>query len=234
MLFSRWMDRRTAEFQRRLAENHIAEVQNIYREMRGWRHDYHNHIQTIKSYIALGHLDKLEGYLNELDADLTKVDQIIKSGNVVIDAILNSKLSLAAVREIRVTAKAAVPPKLAVNEIDLCVLIGNLLDNAMEACAKLDDSAARFIRVYMDVKHEQLYLSITNSTAKRPKRLGSRYVSEKHGFHGLGLTRADRIVEKCGGWLKRRDEDGVFSTEIMLPAVGMEQLGIAQSQYHEK
>jgi sensor histidine kinase regulating citrate/malate metabolism len=218
MLFSRLIEKRTAEFQRRLTETHIAEVENIYREMRGWRHDYRSHIQTMKSYIALGHLDKLDNYLDKLETDLNSVDKIIKSGNVTVDAILNSKLSLAKSRKIVVDAKATVPNEFAVNEIDLCVLLGNLLDNAMEATLKMTDSSKRFIRIYIDVKREQLYISITNSTAARPKKFGTRYITEKQGYHGLGLMRIDRIVDKCGGWLKRRDEDGVFSTEVMLPA----------------
>jgi sensor histidine kinase regulating citrate/malate metabolism len=211
------IEKRTAEFQRRLTETHIAEVENIYREMRGWRHDYRSHIQTMKSYIALGRWDKLDSYLDGLETDLNSVDKIIKSGNVTVDAILNSKLSLAKSRRITVDAKAVVPGGFAINEIDLCVLLGNLLDNAMEATLKLPDPADQFIRVYIDVKREQLYISVTNSTAKRPRKQGTRYITDKQGYHGLGLMRVDRIVHKWGGWLKRRDEDGVFSTEVMLP-----------------
>jgi sensor histidine kinase regulating citrate/malate metabolism len=218
MLFSRLIEKRTAEFQRRLMETHIAEVENIYRDMRGWRHDYRSHIQTMKSYIALEHLEKLIGYLDKLETDLAGVDKIIKSGHVTVDAILNSKLSLAQARKIAVDAKATVPDNFDINEVDLCVLLGNLLDNAMEATLKLTDHSARFIRVYMDVKREQLYISVTNSTAARPKKLGTRYLTDKQGYHGLGLLRIDRIVDKCGGWLKRRDEDGVFTTEVLLPA----------------
>jgi sensor histidine kinase regulating citrate/malate metabolism len=217
MLFSRFIDKRAALLQNELTEKHLAEVQSIYREMRGWRHDYRNHIQTMKSYIALGRGDALDAYLDRLDADLTVVDKLIKSGNVMVDAILNSKLTLAKERKIRVDAKAVVPAELALNDVDLCVIIGNLLDNAMEACLKLPDEAARFIRVYIEIKRNELYISIANSTPGRPMKFNGRYISEKLGYHGLGLLRADRIVGKYGGWLKRRDEDGVFSTEVLLP-----------------
>ncbi|MDR1064786.1 MAG: GHKL domain-containing protein [Oscillospiraceae bacterium] len=224
MMIAKRTEKRIAELQRELMERHIEEVQNIYKDMRGWRHDYRNHIQTMKSYIALGGdgprpgYDKLDKYLDRLDEDLTSVDKLIKSGNLMLDAILNSKLSLAQARKISVEAKAAAPAELKFNDVDLCVVIGNLLDNAMEACAKLEDESARFIRVYIDLKRGQLYISVTNSTAGRPKKLLGRYVTDKPGgFHGLGLTRVDRIVSKYAGWLKRRDEDSVFTTEIMLP-----------------
>jgi sensor histidine kinase regulating citrate/malate metabolism len=210
------LDRRIAAYQNDLVAKHCAEVQNIYREMRGWRHDYHNHIQTLKAYRAGGEYERLDQYLSALDADLAGIDTLIKSGNVMVDAILNSKLSLAAARRISVNARAIVPEELAISEIDLCVIIGNLLDNAMEACAPLPENG-RFIRVYIDIKREHLYLSVTNSSRGRPAKQNGRYVSAKGGFHGLGLPRLDRLVDKYGGYVKRRDEEGVFSSEIVLP-----------------
>jgi sensor histidine kinase regulating citrate/malate metabolism len=215
----RLVDRRIAAYQNDLVARHCEEVQNIYREMRGWRHDYHNHIQTLKAYRAEGENERLDHYLTELDADLAGVDRLLKSGNVMVDAILNSKLSLAASRRIGINAKAMVPEELAISEIDLCVILGNLLDNAMEACAALDEKD-RFIRVYIDVKREHLYLSVTNASKGRAARQNGRYVSAKGGFHGLGLLRIDRLVNKYGGYVKRRDEEGVFTTEIMLPPAG--------------
>jgi sensor histidine kinase regulating citrate/malate metabolism len=209
-------DRRIAAYQNDLVAQHCNEVQNIYREMRGWRHDYHNHIQTLKAYRAEGENERLDRYLTELDADLAGVDQLIKSGNVMVDAILNSKLSLAKTRRISINAKALVPEELAISEIDLCVIIGNLLDNAMEACALLGEHQ-RFIRVYIDVKRGHLYISVTNSVKGRAAKQNGRYVSAKGGFHGLGLLRIDRLVDKYGGYVKRRNEDGVFTSEIMLP-----------------
>ena len=89
-------DRRTLRYQSDLLQKHCEEVQNMYRQTRGWRHDYHNHIQTMKAHLAMGKLEELETYLNELDHDLTTVDTVIKTGNVMVDAILNSKISVAA------------------------------------------------------------------------------------------------------------------------------------------
>lgn len=76
-------------------EQHYREVENMYRQMRGWRHDYHNHIQTMKAYLSMGQADKLSDSLASLDQDLTNVDTVVKTGNVMVDAILNSKLSMA-------------------------------------------------------------------------------------------------------------------------------------------
>ena len=73
-----------------MMNRHVAEVENLYRQMRGWRHDYHNHIQMMKAYRALGQDDRLDVYLDELEQDLKGFDVLIRSGNVMIDAVLNS------------------------------------------------------------------------------------------------------------------------------------------------
>ena len=216
-LFRSAIDRRIAAFQTDLMQKHVIEVENIYKQMRGWRHDYHNHIQMMKAYRSLGENDKVDAYLTSLDADLTSVDTLIKSGNVMIDAILNSKLSLAKNRQISINAKAVVPKNITVSEIDLCVIIGNLLDNAIEACMRIGDETKRFIRVYVDLKRDNLYLSVTNSSGGKAHKQDGRYISGKGESHGFGLLRVDKIVEKYAGYMKRRDEDGAFTSEVMLP-----------------
>lgn len=211
------IDRQVASYQRELLETHYQEVDNMYKKMRGWRHDYRNHIQTLKAYAAASDLEAIGRYLDLLDEDLTKVDTVIKTGNPMADAILNSKISLANAKQIKVIADAHIPVKLKISEIDLCCIIGNLFDNAIEASMQLPEER-RVIRVYMDMKNTQLYLSFTNFTAgKKLAREGKRFHTTKGEGHGLGLRRVDAIVERIGGYVSRNSEDGAFTTEILLP-----------------
>ncbi|MBB3072382.1 sensor histidine kinase regulating citrate/malate metabolism [Paenibacillus baekrokdamisoli] len=217
-LFGRMLDRRISEYQNDLITKHYDEVQNIYKQMRGWRHDYHNHIQTMKAHLALGQTDELDEYLSNLDTDLSAVDTVIQTGNVMIDAILNSKLSLIATKNISVNTKATVPSKLRISEIDLCIIIGNLLDNAMEACLKQTTRSDRFIRVYIGILKEQLYISVSNSVGGEVIKSGKTFLSTKDSAtHGFGLMRVDRITDKYNGYVNRQNEEGVFATEVMLP-----------------
>lgn len=86
------IDRRIERFQSELIEKQVREIQNMYRQVRGWRHDYRNHIQNMKIQLAEKNYGKLDRYLSELAEDLAAVDTVIKTGNVMADAILNSKL----------------------------------------------------------------------------------------------------------------------------------------------
>lgn len=205
-------------YQNKLLKQQVAEVQNVYMTMRGWRHDYHNHLQSLKAYLKLGQVAAAEKYLNELETDLTNVDQLVETGNVNLDAILNSKLSLAEKQGISINYKAAVPPKLTISDIDLCVVIGNLIDNAVEACEKIDPASGnRFLRLYIGSLKGQLYISAVNATTELVRRMDDEYITTKRGNHGHGLKRINLIVEKYGGYISRKNEPGVFATEILLP-----------------
>ncbi len=217
--FSKKIDKKIASYQKELMETHYREVDNMYRQIRGWRHDYRNHIQTMKAYAALEDWEAIKRYLDLLDDDLATVDTAIKTGNPMTDAILNSKISLARSKNIQVVADANIPLKLNLSEIDLCCIIGNLFDNAIEASMKLPEDQ-RVIRVYMDMKNTQLYISFTNFTAgKKMKKEGKRFRSTKGEGHGFGLVRIDAIVERLDGYISRNSEDGAFTTEILLPQV---------------
>lgn len=215
-IFDRIYDRRIVAYQNKLLKNEVEEVHNIYLTMRGWRHDYHNHMQSIKAYLAMENLAEARAYLDALEQDLDDINLLFNTGNINADAILNSKISLAIKKGIQVDYKAVVPKLLTVSDIDLCVVIGNLIDNAVESCEKVEPDA-QFIRLYIGVLRKQLYLSVSNATNELVRKLDEEYISAKRGNHGHGLKRINHIVEKYNGYINRKNEPGVFVTEIMLP-----------------
>lgn len=213
MLFDRFIKKRVASFEKEILQKYYAEVENMYTTMRGWRHDYRHHIQAMKVHAAKGEYAEITRYLDMLDDDLTNVETVIKTGNRMADAILNSKLSLAAEKEIQVKAEAKIPVSLTVSELDLCIVIGNLLDNAIEACMELPPDR-RLIRIYMEMKGNYLYLALTNTAGGDKKQSFATTRGEGHGF---GLARVDAVIQKYGGYITRASEDEAFSTEILLP-----------------
>ncbi|WP_243113152.1 GHKL domain-containing protein [Ruminococcus sp. Marseille-P6503] len=209
------IDRRIERFQSELIEKQVNEIENMYKQVRGWRHDYRNHIQNMKIQLAEGNYEALNSYLDSLADDLTTVDTVIKTGNVMADAILNSKLSIAQKLNIKLNVKANIPKHLTLSDVELCAVMGNLLDNAAEACAKLPESE-RFMRIYIGTLKNQFYLSVQNS-AGEVRKSGNEYRSTKGENHGYGIFRIDRIAKKYGGYVNRQNEEGIFATEIMLP-----------------
>ena len=171
----------------------------------------------ITATTAKGDWDAICRYLDELDTDLNTVDTVIKTGNPMTDAILNSKISLARSKAITVRCDAQIPVKLKMSELDLCCILGNLFDNAIEASLALPEEQ-RLIRVYMDMKGSQLYISFTNLTAGgKLSKVRGLFPSSKGDGHGFGLVRIDSIVARLDGYLSRNSEDGAFTTEILIP-----------------
>ena len=216
-MFSKKQDKRIEKYQQELIQTHFEEVESMYRQIRGWRHDYRNHIQTMKAFAAKDDWEAVKSYLDLLDQDLRTVDTVIKTGNAMVDAILNSKINLAKNKEIPVHAEAQIPYALKISELDLCVIIGNLFDNAIEASLELPKEE-RMIRVFMEMKGSQLYISFTNFCAgKKKNKVNGSFLSTKGAGHGLGLVRIDQVVERLGGYISRNSEDGAFTTEVLLP-----------------
>lgn len=145
------------------------------------------------------------------------MDISIRTGNTMADAILNSKVSLAKANSINVQVDAHIPVKLKISEIDLCCILGNLFDNAIDANMALPPQD-RLIRVYMDMKGSQLYISFTNFSAqKKLNKFGRLFATTKGAGRGLGLSRIEGIVERLDGYLNFNSEDGAFTAEILIP-----------------
>ena len=215
--FQNRLHKKLAAYQREIMETHYRETETMYQEMRGWRHDFRNHLQLLKSYAQKGDLNAVQAYLAELEQDLSRVDPAVKTGNTMADAILNSKISLARSKGVPVRADARIPVKLSISDLDLCVILGNLFDNAIEASVKLPESQ-RLIRLYMDMKGSQLYISFTNfAPGGKLAQTGGRFSTTKGSGHGFGLLRIDSVVKRLGGYLRRASEEGAFTTEILLP-----------------
>ena len=207
-----------SDFQDSVIKKQRDEVQNIYQTMRAWRHDYHNHMQSIKAMLEMGKKEELSEYLDNLEKDLDSIDIAIRTGNVGLDAILSSKVSIARKNNIEVNCTAKVPADLKISDVHLCAIVGNLMDNAIEACEKISaGTAPKFIRVYIGLFKSQLYISVTNSTCEKHRKRLSELVTSKLGEHGFGLRRIDKLAEKYDGYVNRKNEPGIFATEVMLP-----------------
>ena len=205
------------EYQTEQSEKHLNEVRSIHKEMRGYKHDFHNHLQALKGQLEAGEVDRALAYIEQLDNQLMNVDTLLKTGNVSLDAILSAKIAQAKAENIAVTVKANVPNQLTISDLELSIIIGNLLDNAIEACCTV--TGERFIRIFISMKGTMLYFSMLNAAGAKRKKTGSLFATHKDGVHGFGLRRAEAIIEEHGGWIKYNSEDGAFTSEFLVPAV---------------
>ena len=133
---------------------------------------------------------ELDDYLGTLEQDLDSIDIAIRTGNVSLDAILSSKVSIARKNNIEVNCTAKVPGELKITDVHLCTIVGNLLDNAIEACEKIKGGAdpalpPKFIRIYIGMFKNQLYISVSNSTNAKHRR--HNQISRIHHFTSVQI-----------------------------------------------
>ena len=169
-IMQRQYEKALIDYQNKILSQEMDEVRSIYMTMRGWRHDYHNHMQSVKAYLAKDNITEAKEYLNRLEEDLADIRLLFDTGNLNVDAILNAKISLALENGIRCDYKAVIPKELSVSDIDLCVVIGNLIDNAVEACRTVKKEE-QFLRLYIAPLKQQLYITVTNATSEGVRKL---------------------------------------------------------------
>ena len=207
-VFARSLDKMMAQYSQ--------EVQELYANMRGWRHDYHDHLQALKAYLDKQDTQAARAYLDELEDKLDEVDPLVHSGNAMLDAIVNAKLTLAERLHIPVNEKVIVGSTPLIKDVDLVVILGNLLDNAIEAISEQPAGEPRQLRLYIGIVKQQFYLSITN-TRPAEQEIDYQYASTKRDKRGLGIRRVNKLVAKYNGMINRQYEASVFVTEIAIP-----------------
>lgn len=197
-------------------DQYAVEVETIYSQMRGIRHDYRNHLQVMHTLMNDKKVGELNTYIHQLTNELNQVDTIIQTGNTMIDAIVNTKLTTAKKHGIELFATAIAPRELSVEHVDLAIILGNLLNNAIEATKnKKDPLKDQFIRIYIAPMKNTLYINVTNTMVVNPEQ--SFFSLKRVNKRGYGLSRIDQAVDKYQGIVNRKWEDGVFATEVTLP-----------------
>lgn len=215
------MDEKTASMlllqQNNYYERQFELMKTTLANTRSFHHDLENHLSIIYSLSESRETDKLKEYLSELLEEKNEIYQYTHSGNVVIDSIMNFKLQEAGNKGVCIAAELCVPEELPVKSSDLTVILGNLMDNAIQASIYLNkgdrivEAAIRYdkSRLIIDIKNRYdnliLYEKGKLVTTKEDKKI-----------HGVGLVNVKTVVERYGGILKLEHSDGVFRASALL------------------
>lgn len=190
-------------------------------EFRRFRHDMRHHLNMIASLNSAGRHEELAAYLARYTETFADLEQKPLSGNASLDAILHYYLARAESEAIKVSTHfSGLPERFKIDVVDLTVLLGNLLENAIHAAERLPTSA-RWLRVNAGVMNDALYLLVENACVDDGARQSTyvdaeSYRASGHHGHGQGLTSIRLIAEKYGGSAEFKKDDGVFSARVVL------------------
>jgi len=187
------------------------------------KHDIKMHLFALKDYVAEN--EAAMDYLNRLVEDIGDSKIYSKTGNIAVDSVINFKLKTADELDIKLYVKAAIPQTLSVETVDVVAILGNLLDNALDAVAKVEEKR---IDVNISYNKNTLIIEVCNTFDGIVKYsdvtdgVGKAIITRKSGdYHGYGLRNISRSVERYNGHIEINHDENIFSVGIMLYVDGM-------------
>lgn len=205
-------------------QNHLLYLQTVQyehlknriAETRRARHDLRHHITVMAGFLDAGELDKLAAYLDSYRKSLPDDNSILYCKNSVVNLLLLYFAQQAREKEIAFDVHMDIPASLDIAENDLSVLLGNLLENALEACAQ-QTHGLRQITVCGKVNGSTLILTVDNTYENQILRdANGAYLSTKHKGAGLGLESVRQIALRYDGAFQAEQKDGVFLASVLL------------------
>lgn len=188
-------------------------VENAYRLWRNNIHDYKHKIILMKHWIDENDIQSLKKFIDEEDKNIAAQTFYVRTGNTVVDVIVNTKQKIAEEKGIKFTINAIMPKECVITEMDIVCILGNLLDNAIEACEEQDE---KYINVIIKEVKKMLFIKVVNSYDKEFNN-EMKTTKEDKIYHGIGLKSIKSIVEKYNGnYLLEKIDNKVISSIMIL------------------
>lgn len=175
-------------------------------------HDIKNHVLVLQNYAKSGNLEKIQDYLNKIAKPIEMLNQYVWSDNEIINLILNTKILEAQEKKISISTTIE-NTSYQMEEKDLCSILSNLLENAIEACEKVEKDS-RWIKIWILEKTGCLIIKVENAMAVAPVKKNGSHVSSKSGSHGYGLKSVESVTRKYDGVMNCGHDKNCFSVTI--------------------
>lgn len=216
-----YLEQKKAEqYQVQAAVYKILEEQ--YSQAERLRHDLKNHLLALRGLWEEEAWEKLGDYLKKMEGSAQLGTNEEATGNRALDALLYQKRKMAEDKKIDWECDVRIPKQCRINEFDLCVLFGNILDNAVEACERLQREAhvqglQPFIRVQAGTVKKCFLLEVKNSMNAAEKPKGRIAKTENPQGRGIGLLNVSDVVRVYNGVMNTEIQNGIFDISVLLP-----------------
>ena len=196
----------------KMQKHYFETLKNNNNDLRKFRHDIRNHFNSLHILMEEENYDKAKAYLKEICDEFEMINQIIKTGNVDADLILNNKFQLAKKRKIEFIVKGRLPQEVAISMYDLCTIFSNILDNAIEANERIDGE--RYIHIRLGYYNEFMSISIINPCKEYNN---AKTLKQDTLNHGLGLSNVKDVLTKYrNSDLKLYCNNGGFKIDLII------------------
>ena len=196
-------------------QNQLEVIMESQNRVRALRHDMKNHILALQILVQRKEAEETNKYLDSMKNFMTNPEEYVKTGNDAVDSLLNYKIQKADEVLNVVETKISIPEQLRLRSFDLNVLLGNLLDNAIDASMQTEDKK---LKITIKLDKGILFLNICNSCQMIAdgKKNFLETTKEDKANHGIGLKNVRRIVEKYHGDITFFYENNIIQTDVMM------------------
>lgn len=187
-------------------KNQLEIIYESDKRIRLLKHDLKNHILNVKNNIQQGNDQEAVKYIDEMSESMNLQNEYIHTGNSDIDCLVNYKLAVAENMNVEYTIKVKLPEELNVKTFDLTVILGNLIDNALNA---LENADKKILKLFINYAKGMIVIQIENT-------FGEQKLDFKDSEHGLGLISVRTSLEKYHGTLENNVSDGIYTAKAIL------------------
>lgn len=180
------------------------------------KHDFKNHLIILEGLIRVDEKEELKEYFHKMDQEYQLSEDYIYTGNKILDGLINNKLKIMKTTGASIETNIQIPEKMEVNAFDLVIVIGNLLDNAMEA---LNQQECDSFYLEISYKKGMLFIYVWNTYEGELLKKGDMMISTKKKSnepHDIGLSNIRRVVEQYHGDMIIHTENNIFSVRIII------------------
>ena len=212
--------------QAELLERDYTAVNRAYQVNAKLFHDFHNHIGVLRQFLTHEKYGEAVRYLDELQAPVRNLTAAVWTGDETADYLINSKAAAAEADGIRFQVQVEFPRRTNIRSVDLCAILGNLLDNAIEAARQVENPERRTVALTIRRIHQMLVIKVENSFSSVPVQENGELKTTKTegGLHGWGLKSAQTAAEKYDGMVQAGVSGEVFRAVATLSYQGMEDI----------
>ena len=206
------------QYQNELLTKAVLEHKEVEKEWRKNRHDFNNHISCIDMLLQMENIPKARTYIQDLTNNWQKNDLNIHIGNEIADAVVNQKAVHAKNLKIDFSVIGQIDERIHIGDMDLCALLSNSLDNAIEAAKQVPDIKDRKIEIVFSNQDESMIIKVRNSVKENITVKDELITTKKdRRRHGIGMMSMQTTTNKYGGILEWYCEDYQFHLNIKLP-----------------
>ena len=194
--------------------NYYEHLAKANEDLRKFRHDYNNLKIGLIAYLQKNNINGAMQYLKDCN-QIIETNDLFHTGHHIVDALFSDKSNTARANNIDISFDGFIPQNV-LTPVDLCIIFGNALDNAIEACLKINNDKIKSISVSVKQNNDYIFVTFTNPTSENVEIKNNTIVTTKdnHATHGIGLYSIQQVLKKYDGHMNLNCENNLFTTEI--------------------